>query len=60
MNLGSKCSTIASQVECTITHTVDRATPNKCPMVRYSAGVDKVQRVIATLHSTDNGDRTSE
>ena len=26
MNLEIKCSTIASQVECTITHTADRAT----------------------------------
>ena len=57
MNFGSKCFTMASQVECTITHTVDRATPNKCPIVRYSAGVAKVQRVIASLHSTDIGDR---
>ena len=53
--LGEQSSTIASQVEYTITHIVDHATPNKCPMVRYSAGVDKVQRVIATLRSTDNG-----
>ena len=48
---------MASQVECTITHTVDRATLNKCPIVQYSAGVAKVQRVIASLPSTDLGDR---
>ena len=56
MNFGSKCSTIAWDIECTITHTVDLATPNECPIVRYSTSVAKVQRVIATLSYTDNCD----
>lgn len=55
MNFGSKCFTMDSQVECTTTFTVDLATPNKCPIVRYAAGVAKFKRVIASLCSPDIG-----
>ena len=48
----SKTWTIALHVSWTITHTVERATPNKCPMVRYSLHVARHQRVIAIQCST--------
>ena len=43
---------IASQVSCTVVHTVDLATPNKCACVRYSHGIARHHKVMATLFST--------
>ena len=52
MYFPSRTLTIAFMVECTMMHTVLRATPNKWPVVRYSEGVAKNHQVIATLFST--------
>jgi len=38
---------MALHVSCTITHTVHRATPNKCAIVLYSKHVARHHRVIA-------------
>lgn len=53
MYLRSNIVTIAFAVECTMTHTVLHATPNKWPMVQYLEGVAKHHKVIATLLNTD-------
>ena len=54
---GSRCETIARQVCTTIFPTVERPRPNNCDKVMYSMFVTNFQTVIATLSSTDTGNR---
>ena len=48
-----RLSTMAKHVLCTISQTVDLATPKRCAIVRCSVGIAKHHRVIATRCSTD-------